>query len=84
MTQSPPYLPKNWALGGAPDKAVDIPVTAVCLFLYVCGAATHMTILQLNQRRGHKFLFNGALFGTSPEMNKPPPPPPPPPIAQSK
>ncbi|KAJ4994039.1 hypothetical protein SVAN01_00516 [Stagonosporopsis vannaccii] len=60
---SGPYPPRNWALGGAPNKAIDIPVTSICLALYVCGAAIHMTIFQLNRRRGHKFLFNAVIFG---------------------
>ena len=64
MSQKAPYPSKFWALGGKPEKSIDIPVTAICLFLYVCCAATHMTIFQLNRRRGHKFLFNGVLFGT--------------------
>ncbi|KAF1932536.1 uncharacterized protein M421DRAFT_53085 [Didymella exigua CBS 183.55] len=63
MSQKAPYPPKVWALGGKSDKSIDIPVTAICLALYICGAAMHMTILQLNQRRDHKFLFNGVLFG---------------------
>ncbi|KAF3007485.1 hypothetical protein E8E13_005162 [Curvularia kusanoi] len=63
MTQSPPYPPRNWSLGGLATKSTDIPITSVFLFLYICLAATHMTIFQLNKRRGHKFLFNGALFG---------------------
>ncbi|KAF2623595.1 hypothetical protein BU25DRAFT_400670 [Macroventuria anomochaeta] len=63
MSQGPPYLPRVWALGGAPNKSIDIPVTSICLALYICGAAIHMTILQLNNRRRHKFLFSGALFG---------------------
>jgi hypothetical protein len=63
MNQSPPYRPTVWSLGGIPTKNVDIPITAVFLLLYIIGAATHMTIFQLNKRRGHKFIFNGALFG---------------------
>ncbi|KAF2853095.1 hypothetical protein T440DRAFT_505975 [Plenodomus tracheiphilus IPT5] len=59
----PPWAPTTWALGGAPKKSIDLPVTAVFLALFMIGAATHMTIFQLNRRRGHKFLFNGALFG---------------------
>ncbi|PVI03154.1 hypothetical protein DM02DRAFT_264079 [Periconia macrospinosa] len=59
----PPYAPKTWALGGRPSKAVDIPITAVLLLLFIVGAVTHMTILQLNRKRGHKFLFNGVIFG---------------------
>jgi len=58
-----PWLPNNWSLGGVPKKSVDVPITAVFLLLFVVGAATHMTILRLNLKRGHKFLFNGVLFG---------------------
>ena len=43
--------------------SVDIPITSVFLALYVIGAIGHMTILQINMRRGHKFLMSGALFG---------------------
>jgi hypothetical protein len=67
-TQQPssgPYRPQTWALGGVADKHIDIPVTAVFLFLFICGAATHMTIFQINRKRGHKFVFNALLFGTS-------------------
>ncbi|EUC39492.1 hypothetical protein COCMIDRAFT_41962 [Bipolaris oryzae ATCC 44560] len=63
QSRSGPLRPTGWALGGIPKKNVDIPVTVVFLFLYIIGAATHMTIFQYNKRRGHKFLFNGALFG---------------------
>ncbi|OAG10137.1 uncharacterized protein CC84DRAFT_1084241 [Paraphaeosphaeria sporulosa] len=63
QSTSGPYRPTTWALGGVPKKNVDIPVTAVFLFLYIIGAATHMTIFQYNKRRGHKFLFNGMIFG---------------------
>lgn len=58
-----PWLPQTWALGGIPKKSVDVPITAVFLVLFMLGAATHMTIFQLNLRRGHKFLFNAVLFG---------------------
>lgn len=64
MSHKAPYPSKFWSLGGKPEKSTDIPITAICLFLYICCAATHMTIFQLNRRRGHKFLFNGVLFGT--------------------
>jgi hypothetical protein len=40
-----------------------VPITSVFLFLFLLGAITHMYILQTNQRRSHKFLFSGALFG---------------------
>jgi hypothetical protein len=65
MNQRPPYRPTVWSLGGRPTKNVDIPITAVFLLLFIIGAATHMTIFQLNRRRGHKFIFNAALFGMS-------------------
>jgi len=42
---------------------VDIPITAVFLLLFIIGAATHMTIFQLNRKRGHKFVFSGLIFG---------------------
>lgn len=58
----PPYRPQIWALGGVSEKHIDIPVSAVFIFLFLCGAATHMTLFQLNKKRGHKFLFNLFLF----------------------
>ncbi|KAH9864309.1 hypothetical protein J1614_010243 [Plenodomus biglobosus] len=63
ITHGPPWIPNNWAFGGAPRKSVDVPVTAVFLALFIIGAATHMTIFQLNRKRGHKFIFNAVLFG---------------------
>jgi len=42
-----------------------VPITAVFLVLFMGGAATHMTIFQLNRRKGHKFLFSAMLFGKS-------------------
>lgn len=61
--QKAPYRPTIWSLGGTPEIAIDVPVTAVFLALFMIGAATHMTIFQLNRRRGHKFLFNAVIFG---------------------
>ncbi|KAL9596638.1 MAG: hypothetical protein Q9219_005675 [cf. Caloplaca sp. 3 TL-2023] len=61
--QHAPYPPKNASLGGVPTVHTDIPITAVFLFLFICGAVTHMTILQLNNKRGHKFLMSGMTFG---------------------
>ncbi|KAH8719488.1 hypothetical protein GQ44DRAFT_658883 [Phaeosphaeriaceae sp. PMI808] len=58
-----PYLPTTWALGGKNEKSVDLPITAVFLVLYIIGAAWHMTIFQLNNKRGHKFLFSAVTFG---------------------
>jgi hypothetical protein len=63
MNQGPPYRPTTWALGGVPKKNVDIPITAVFLALFMISATWHMTIFQLNNKKGHKFLFNAALFG---------------------
>lgn len=62
-TSGPPYAPVVAGLGGLPTVAVDVPITAVFLALYILGAVGHMTILQLNQKRSHKFLASGALFG---------------------
>lgn len=59
----PPYLPTVPQLGGVPTVDLDVPISAVLLALFVAGAATHMTILQINLRRKHKFLFSGVLFG---------------------
>ncbi len=61
--KGPPYPPTTAALGGQPTVSLDIPVTAVFLLLFVIGAVCHMTILQVNLRRGHKFLLSGMMFG---------------------
>lgn len=50
-------------IGGLPTVGLDVPICAVFIALFVPLAAGHMTILQLNNRRKHKFLFNGLLFG---------------------
>ncbi|KAL9109508.1 MAG: hypothetical protein Q9227_005843 [Pyrenula ochraceoflavens] len=63
MPKHGPYPPKTASLGGVPTKSVDIPLAAVFLALFIGGAASHMTILQLNLRKGHKFLMSGVLFG---------------------
>lgn len=63
MNQGPPYAPSAWALGGRNEKSVDVPITAVFLVLFIIGAACHMTIFQLNKKRGHKFIFSAVLFG---------------------
>ena len=59
----PPYPPQTTAVGGVPTIGVDVPICAVFLALYLGGAVSHMTILQLNLRKGHKFIMSGLLFG---------------------
>lgn len=63
MPKGPPYAPKTAGVGGVPTRTLDDPIIAVFLVLFICGAATHMTILQLNLKKGHKFLASGATFG---------------------
>ncbi|RDL39859.1 Uncharacterized protein BP5553_04199 [Venustampulla echinocandica] len=58
-----PYLPTTAGMGGLPTRSVDDPITAVFLALFVLGAVSHMTILQVNLRRGKKFIISGLLFG---------------------
>lgn len=50
-------------LGGSPTKTLDDPITSIFLVLFVIGAVVHMTILQVNLKRGHKFAMSGMLFG---------------------
>lgn len=42
---------------------VDVPICAVFLLLFIGAAVGHMTILQLNRRKGHKFILSGLMFG---------------------
>ncbi|KAI5919470.1 hypothetical protein F4810DRAFT_686948 [Camillea tinctor] len=58
----PPYRSDLAVVGGIPVPDVDDPIAAVFVFLFLCSAAAHMTILQVNKRRGLKFLFSGMLF----------------------
>ena len=61
--KGPPYPSKIAGVGGLPTVGVDVPICAVFLFLFMCGAAGHMTIFQINRRRGHKFIMSGLSFG---------------------
>jgi hypothetical protein len=61
--KGPPYPPTTWALGGKPDKTVDVAVTSVFLVLFITCAAAHMIIFQLNRKHGRKFLMSVLLFG---------------------
>ncbi|KAI1491478.1 hypothetical protein F5X96DRAFT_475600 [Biscogniauxia mediterranea] len=58
----PPYRANIAIVGGVPVPDVDDPIAAVFVFLFLASAAAHMTILQVNKRRGLKFLFSGMLF----------------------
>ncbi|KAI1775796.1 hypothetical protein F4818DRAFT_414971 [Hypoxylon cercidicola] len=59
----PPYAPRTAGVGGLPTIIPDVPLSAVFLALFVAFAATNMTIFQVNNRRGHKFIPSAALFG---------------------
>ncbi|KAI0397743.1 hypothetical protein F5Y17DRAFT_290285 [Xylariaceae sp. FL0594] len=61
----PPYASRTAGPGGIPSVIPDVPISAVFLAIYLGFAITNMTILQINLRRGHKFLISGALFGFS-------------------
>ncbi|KAK9420432.1 hypothetical protein SUNI508_06428 [Seiridium unicorne] len=61
----PPYMPTIAQVGGVPTVSVDVPISACLIFVYLCLAATHMTIYQLNRKREHKFIFSALLFGFS-------------------
>ncbi|RJE26201.1 hypothetical protein PHISCL_01449 [Aspergillus sclerotialis] len=50
-------------LGGHPTKTVDVPICSVFLFLFLLGAIFHMTVFQVNRRRGHKFIPSVVTFG---------------------
>ena len=63
LQMHPPYAPRVALVGGRPTIGVDVPICAVFLALFMAGAAGHMTIFQLNKRRGHKFLMSGLTFG---------------------
>jgi len=63
ISEHKPYPPTTAGLGGMPNIDVDDPITAVFIFLFLLGAITHMTILQVNLRRGKKFFMSGMLFG---------------------
>ncbi|KAI0106251.1 hypothetical protein GGR51DRAFT_571549 [Nemania sp. FL0031] len=62
VQRGPPYGTTTAVVGGVPTIATDVPISAVLLALFLASAAAHMTILQLNKRRGLKFLFSGMLF----------------------
>ena len=63
MPSSGPYPPKVASLGGVPSPIPDIVICSIFLALFLTGAVMHMIILQVNLRRGHKFIISGVLFG---------------------
>ncbi|KAI0484694.1 hypothetical protein GGR56DRAFT_662704 [Xylariaceae sp. FL0804] len=58
----PPYPVNEAVVGGTPTVGVDDPISAVLLALFLATAAAHMTVFQINKRRGLKFIFSGMLF----------------------
>jgi len=63
MAGSGPYLPHTAQFGGVPTTNLDVPICAVFLALFVCGAVINMAIFQINRKHGYKFFFSGLLFG---------------------
>ncbi|KEF55466.1 uncharacterized protein A1O9_08216 [Exophiala aquamarina CBS 119918] len=61
----PPYAPSIASVGGIPSIGIDVPTSAVFMFLYIVSATGHMTIFQINKRRGQKFIMSGMMFGYS-------------------
>ncbi|KAM5515563.1 hypothetical protein FOXYSP1_02514 [Fusarium oxysporum f. sp. phaseoli] len=59
------HPPNTAGFGGVPNNEIDTPICAVFIILYICFAATNMTIFQKNRRRNHKFILSGVLFGFS-------------------
>jgi hypothetical protein len=57
-----PFAPEEAILGGIPTPDLDVPVTAVFLILFILGAATHLTLHELNGKRGHKFHLSDLVF----------------------
>ncbi|PNS14414.1 hypothetical protein CAC42_3700 [Sphaceloma murrayae] len=63
LSSGPPYASPYAAVGGRPTAIPDLPLLVVFLVLYIAGAASNMTIFQLNRRRGHKFIISLPMFG---------------------
>ncbi|KAJ9144662.1 Family c-likeg-protein-coupled receptor protein [Pleurostoma richardsiae] len=58
VTSGPPYTPRVAQVGGRPTVKVDVPISAVLIFLFVIGAAVHLTILRLNLRQESRRIFS--------------------------
>ncbi|KAH8593494.1 hypothetical protein B0O99DRAFT_214421 [Bisporella sp. PMI_857] len=63
MSNHKPYPPTMAGLGLQPTVRVDVPILSIFLILFLIGAVVHMTILQVNLRRGKKFIMSGMIFG---------------------
>ncbi|KAL4783315.1 hypothetical protein BJX76DRAFT_358057 [Aspergillus varians] len=60
-----PYASPVAGMGGIPSNIPDTPICAVFIALYIVSAVTNMAILQKNNKRSHKFVLSGMLFGFS-------------------
>ncbi|CAG8179252.1 unnamed protein product [Penicillium olsonii] len=58
-----PYMPKTAGMGLRPTIALDVPICAVFLALFLTGAVCHMTLFRRNLARGHKFIPSAVTFG---------------------
>ncbi|TKA61394.1 hypothetical protein B0A49_10908, partial [Cryomyces minteri] len=58
----PPYRPSAQDLGGTPTVGLDVPITAVFLFLFIVGGAAHFATFKINMRAGRKFAPSAMLF----------------------
>lgn len=59
----PPYASRSAAIGGIPTIGVDVPLCAVFLALFLGAAVAHMTIFQMNKKKGRKFILSALMFG---------------------
>ncbi|KAF7934581.1 hypothetical protein EAE99_003031 [Botrytis elliptica] len=65
MNMSPPYPPKSAVVGLTPTHPIDTPLTTIFMLLFLLSSIIHMSLLQINFRRGQKFLMSGMAFGFS-------------------
>ncbi|TGO16991.1 hypothetical protein BPAE_0457g00010 [Botrytis paeoniae] len=62
---SPPYPPRSAIIGLTPTHRIDTPLTTIFMLLFLLSSIIHMSLLQINFRRGQKFLMSGMAFGFS-------------------
>lgn len=58
-----PYRSPDQASGELPSIVPDVPISIVLMVVYILAGAANMYLLITNKKRGHKFLFNGMVFG---------------------